>query len=187
MQELILLTCASGAKAMNDVIEAVAASNRSSGTDLQSTRFTLTAHGFAAGSELLIKGTTNYNGMAYLNAIDTNTIDIRRKYVAETPDGTNDKIAAGITYPGRFEFLGFALHLNAACATTEDLEIAVDADKGSAWDFKIYDEDMNGTQDIIWQPSEPVILAAKDLVEFSWANAGAKTWGLTIFSRALTI
>jgi hypothetical protein len=174
---------------MNHTLHETAVSNQSVATDLQSSRITLTAeHGLVAGSELLIKGTTNYNGMAYVNATPAAaTLDVRRKYVAETPDDTYARIAAGITYPEKFEFLGFSLHLSAVGANTEDLEIAVDAAKGSAWDFKIYDEDMNGTQDIVWMPEEKVVLAANDLVLFSWANAGNKTWGLTIYSRALAL
>ncbi len=191
----------SGDEEMNTVIGASAISNQSgSYPDLiRATgvggvvRLTSNDHGFKATADawkrnesncIYVQGTTNYDGLRTIIAVAANTLDILAPYVAETPGGT-ETLRPGFKYPERSEFWGLALHLAAACATEEDLEISVDASRGAAWDRKIYDEPMYGVQDIIDIFDEPIPLDPNDIVYVTFPNTDDNLWGLTLYSRRL--
>lgn len=161
------------------------------------TDLTDTAHGLLAGSLLYIQGSTNYNGLKKMQSVpDANSMYIYAKYVAETLAGTEtwktmftyDTIDRGNVAAGcPWEFLGFEATLSAAGATaSEYLTIITDAAVGSAYDNEIYRRDMNGVQYINYMFDEARKMSSGDKIDVAWANAGAKTWGIKLFTRRLT-
>ena len=189
----------SGDEEMNTTLANVAASDQSSNYDSSAlgglyrdgvVRIGATDHGFKAPVDtdrpnlIYLQGTTNYDGLRYIVAVATDTFDIIAPFVAETP---NAKIARpGLSFDERWEFVGFKLHLAAACATAEDFEIHVDADRGAGWDYKIFDEDMNGVSDRSekYAPGE-IILQPNDIVYATFANTNDNLWGLEFIARRM--
>jgi len=161
-----------------------------------------TDHGFKAGSLVYIQGTINYNGLKLIQAVAANTITIYAKFIAEATVDTSDTIKTMVTYDritGKysdagvtvaagppFEFLGFTLHLNAAASTAaETFVINIDANKGAAWDRKVYSKDMNGVQDIDYFFDEPKKCESGDKVDVVWNNADDALWGIKLYTRRL--
>lgn len=154
---------------------------------------TATAHGFLAGPTPMlfncayILGSTNYAGLKRILSVpDANSIYIFSKFTAETPGGT-ETLRTAITYPVAFEFLGFEIHLSAASATAENLVIAKDANRGSAYDTKIYSEGMNTVQDIAYMLSdeEPVVCEPNDVIDLTWNNTNNTTWTIKLYARSI--
>jgi len=178
-----------GAAAMNGTLNDGSKTDQAGGVDLVLAELDITGHGLLAGSLIYIQGTTNFDGMRRIHSVDTNVINID-----VTGDGypsadetvaSSDLWFPGVKYDTDWLFLGFKLHLDAASSTDEDLECLVDADKGSQFDVKIYDDSMLNVQDII-QIYEPAIpMAAEDIVKFTWANTNTKTWGLEVWAARM--
>ncbi|RPI88700.1 MAG: hypothetical protein EHM41_00055 [Chloroflexi bacterium] len=157
------------------------------------TRLTSSDHGYKVspaiygpepGNLIFVQGTTNYEGLRKIVAVGTDTLDIIAKFVAETPGGT-ETLRPGFKCDTDVKFLGFELHLDSASATVEDLEIHVDADRGAAWDRKLYDLAMNGIKDYIEIFDPPIVIPAKDIVYCTWANTNDRLWGLTLLTQRL--
>lgn len=191
----------SGDEEMNTTIGATAVSNQSSNYDASAlggkyregvVRLTSSDHGFKASPNqyqsnlIFVQGTTNYNGLRNIVAVATNTLDIIAPYVAETPGGT-ETLRPGLQFDERYLFVGFKLHLAAACATSENLVISVDADRGAAWDFNIFTEDMNGTQDRAenYSGDDEVVLQPDDILYCTFANTDDNLWGLELIARRI--
>ena len=149
--------------------------------DTKGLRMTNTSHGWIAGSTLEIGGTTNYNGMRYLRAVAANYMHFNvDTFVAETFT-TSDYVYPWIKLKRgtAWKLLQFEMHLSAASATSEDLTLDMDADKGSYYDTNLYTKDMNGVTDILWIPGEGkgVIFMPDDRLKLAWANSNTKNWG----------
>lgn len=177
----------SGDEETYTTLDNTAASDQSvpGGTDPTGiTRLTSTDHGFKAGSCVYIQGTTNYDGLRYIEAVAANTFDIRANYVAETPAGT-ETVKTMHSSPHPFEFLGFEVHLDAASATAENLVVSIDATKGAAWDVKVYSLDMNTIQDIVKLFDTPMKCSPDDKINVAWNNTNDKLWGVKLYVRRL--
>ena len=82
--------------------------------------------------------------------------------------------------PGRpFALESVSVHLNGA-GGAGNLTVTVDAAAGAAYDVVLKTIDMTSLTDWVWQPERPVELAKDDKIVIAWANAGAKTYGLTV-------
>lgn len=82
--------------------------------------------------------------------------------------------------PGRpFALESVAVHLSAA-GGAGDLTVTLDANAGAAYDVILLTQDMTSIADLLWQPDRPIELAKDDKIVVAWANAGAKTYGLTV-------
>ena len=189
----------SGDEEMNTTLANVAASDQSSSYDKSAlgglyrdgvVRIGATDHGFKAPVDtdrpnlIYLQGTTNYDGLRYIVAVATDTFDIIAPFVAETPNGKNAR--PGLSFDERWEFVGFKLHLAAACATAENLVISVDADRGAGWDFNIFTEDMNGVQDRSEKyAAGEIILQPDDIVYATFANTNDNLWGLEFIARRM--
>ena len=144
----------------------------------------LTGHGYAAGSQIFIVGTTNYNGISLIAAVASTTININRPFVSETV-ATADLARPGFQLHVPGQLLGYELHLAAACGTAEDFEIHKDADRGVAWDYKPVDEPMNGVEDIGEMFAKPVYLEKNDIVRCTFPNTDDNLFGLYLYARRL--
>lgn len=152
-----------------------------------------TDHGFKNGDQdylpnyVFIQGTDNYDGLRRLvddDPVDADSLYIVAKYVAETT-ATGDLIFAGLRFDEAWEFVGFKLHLTAACATTENFVVSIDSVRGTSFDTVIKTVPMNGVSDYIWIAPMPVPILANDIVKVTWVNGGDKTWGLTLIAQRL--
>lgn len=75
---------------------------------------------------------------------------------------------------------GFRLHLSAAGASG-NLTVKVNSAKGSEYDTILLTQDMTSITDLV--NTTEVYLAAGDTLDFAWANAGTKTYGLTVIKE----
>ena len=73
-----------GTKNLGDTIENAAAVDAGRYNDKPIVTIPINGHGIKANSSVYIEGTTNYNGLRYVQAVATNTINIYAKFVAET-------------------------------------------------------------------------------------------------------
>jgi len=155
------------------------------------TDLTDATHGLLAGTDknpslIWIEGTTNYDGLRKIVSIpDVNSIMIAASYVAEELAGT-ETWKSKIGYDdARWEFLGFYLTLSAVGADVENFDVNIDANIGSTFDNLVYRKAMSGVTYINNMFDEPRPMEAGDKIDFVWANAGAKTYGLKVFTRRL--
>lgn len=82
--------------------------------------------------------------------------------------------------PGtRFRLHEVRIHLSAA-GGAGDLTATVDAFSGAAYDIQILKQDMTSIVDFVWQPDKIMQFEIGDEIDFAWANAQTKTYGLTI-------
>jgi hypothetical protein len=188
---------ASGASAMSGTLAASALANTglipvaSLGQSIYTVRVTLaTTHGIVAGSQLYFSNLDNVaddiyfsDKMRYVAATPAGTtmdVSCPEGYTAGTPT-TGELWGAGYVSDEPWWFAGYKLHLSAAEAAGETLTLAVDAKRGSAWDVVVQTKPMIGVADIIYFPSEPIPIVAKDVLKFTWANTGGRTWGLELW------
>jgi hypothetical protein len=77
------------------------------------------------------------------------------------------------------------LHLSAAGGAGS---FTVTEDSGSTtttiYNTVFATQDMSSATDYIWRPTRPVTFSASDEVDFGYANANTKTWGLEVVWRA---
>jgi hypothetical protein len=71
------------------------------------------------------------------------------------------------------------IHLSAA-GGAGNFTATMDAGAGAAYDTVLKTQDMTSISDFHWQPTWPLLFAATDEVDFAWANAGTKTYGIEI-------
>lgn len=82
--------------------------------------------------------------------------------------------------PGqRFRLKEVRIHLSAA-GGAGDFTATVDNGVGAAYDLQIIKQDMTSVLDLVWQPTAPMAFEATDEIDFAWANAGTKTYGLEV-------
>ena len=82
--------------------------------------------------------------------------------------------------PGRaFQLLEVRIHLNEA-GGAGNLTATVDNNAGAAYDLNLITQDMTTIVDFVWQPEYPIHFDKSDEIDFAWANAGTKTYGLEI-------
>jgi len=181
-----------GAKAMSQTIGTTTVSDQSDSYERGAARLTCTAHGYLAGSLIYLSGFTGVltylNGLKRILAVATNTFDVscrQGKVVVTSDPGGTETARVAATLDEDFLYEGFSWDLTVAAATTEDLEVVVDADKGAHFDSKIFDQDTSGSKNITnKEPAgEKIDLKANDLVVATWANGGNKTWGFRILLR----
>jgi hypothetical protein len=148
---------------------------------------TATDHGYIAGDKerfpnhIFVKGGT-YDGLhRILSAPDANSLYVTGQFGAT---------ATGSLYPGlQFDenwiFVGYALHLDTACATAEDFVISKDSARGSSFDANIVTVPMNGVSDYVEMFEQPWPIQAKDVAYCTFANTDDNTWGLELYAMRL--
>lgn len=184
-----------GAGATYGVFDGAAAADDNSVDPPFSTDLTDTGHGLLAGSLLYIEGSVNYNGLREIKSLpDANSMIIFAEYVAEVLAGTEtwktkfsyDEFIQGELIPSSpWEFMGFEIHLDAACATSENFTVTVDSAKGAAWDNLIYSKDMDTHTDVNYMFDEPRYCSPGDKIDVAFVNTDANTWGIKLFTRRL--
>lgn len=177
-----------GAKKMNYNLNNGAASDEISATDIRTFSLPITAHGLFANTLIYIQGTTNFDGMRYIHSIAANAITCRLAANEAYPAADETVSSGDLWFPGvkmdcYWAFLGFKLHLSSVGLTDEDFEILIDADKGTYWDTKIYDDSMIGVTDVIEFYEKPILIAPNDIVKATYANTDTSNWGLEMWAQ----
>ena len=73
------------------------------------------------------------------------------------------------------------LHLSSAATTSENFVVYVDSDSSSVYDTKLFSQDMETVQDVVYLPSRVQGTADKDDVfTFTYTNTDSLTWGLEV-------
>lgn len=76
------------------------------------------------------------------------------------------------------------VHLSAA-GGAGNLTAIMDAGAGAAYDLNIVTQDMTSVINLIWQPSRPMVFDAGDEIDFAYANANGRTYGLEVKYRLI--
>jgi hypothetical protein len=148
---------------------------------------TLTAaHDLAVGSVVYIEGTTNYNGLREIVAVpETDEINIKARYVAETPAGT-ETVKIALTSKKDFKFLGFRLNNAVAPGQADIMTITIDSGKGAAWDTVIYSNDLDAVTDLEYiNPNVDLPFDKNDVLRVAWPNVANRTFGIEFFIAPL--
>jgi len=83
-----------------------------------------------------------------------------------------------ITVTRPTKILSIMLHLSSVGATSENFQVAVDSDSGTAYDTVLVAQDMNTVTDYF--TNTEIYLAEGDDLDFTYTNTDASTWGLTV-------
>ncbi|HQO99297.1 MAG TPA: hypothetical protein PL042_01625 [Caldisericia bacterium] len=118
----------------------------------------------ATDDEVLVK---EANGVTVTNATGTGAIS------------TTTSIAAA------FRLNHVTIHFDSAPTTSEDLEITIDANDGSAYDTVIFNVDASasGESDICFVPDQPMMFESGDEIKVTYTNTDGRTYGLRIVTQ----
>jgi hypothetical protein len=85
-----------------------------------------------------------------------------------------------VTEPGAYRILSVAINFLAAPTTSENLTITLDDKLGEQYDVLLYtlDPSAAATTDILWQPSEELMVVTGDEVRVNFANSDANVFGV---------
>jgi len=72
-----------------------------------------------------------------------------------------------------------------AVGAAGNLTITVDAGAGAAYDVNLLTQDMTAVTNFVWVPDTQMQFASTDEIDFVWANASTRTYGLTIVYELL--
>lgn len=95
-----------------------------------------------------------------------------------------NSIAPGIP----FKLLGFELKINIAPTTSEDFTVTKNAGLGAVYDVELYSNNLSdgSVTDLVYYFDIPVKCHNKDdAIDFAFANTDDRTYGLTVYWRAL--
>ena len=76
------------------------------------------------------------------------------------------------------------VHLSAA-GGAGNLTATMDSGTAAVYDSVVLTQDMTSVTDLEWQPDFPMIFDDGDELDFAWANAGTKTYGLEVIYALL--
>lgn len=93
-------------------------------------------------------------------------------------------IASSLTPTGPIVLVSVRLHLSAAGGTaSENFTVTVNSATDAVYDTVIFSQDMNAVQDLLWVPEQPIPIVNCDVLDFAWANANTRTYGLEVVYR----
>ena len=78
-----------------------------------------------------------------------------------------------------FKLLSVRVHLD-VIGGAGDFTCTLDSIAGTPYDFNIITADMALVEDLIWTPDGDLLFAAGDKLDFDWANASSRTYGLEV-------
>ena len=92
-------------------------------------------------------------------------------------------ISESFTPAGEVLLYGAWLHLSAAGGAVEDYLIFIDSGTNALYDINLNTSAMNLLVNVAWIPDTPVAIAIGDVVDFTYTNTNARTWGLEYIYR----
>ena len=176
-----------GAGSWNSItLSATAVVDGTSGTGKKVKLTTAANHNLTAGSAITISVTDNYHG-TWKTLADTATtlLYIPARFVAETTS-TDDKCKLTLAPGCALEFGGFKLKLSDVGGTaSENMTITEDIkDTETVYDHVLYSQDMETIKNLNWNIRDnPESYEKGDELDFAWANANTRTYGLRLYWR----
>jgi hypothetical protein len=76
------------------------------------------------------------------------------------------------------------VHLSAA-GGAGDLTATLDHGTGAAYDVVLLTQDMTTTTDYVWHTERPMEFDADTELDFAWANANVRTYGLEVIWKRI--
>lgn len=93
-------------------------------------------------------------------------------------------ISSSLTPDTPIVLVSVRLHLSAAGGTAaENFTVTINSAAAAAYDTVIFSQDMNTVQDLLWLPEQPIPIINGDVIDFAWANANGRTYGLEAIYR----
>jgi len=87
--------------------------------------------------------------------------------------------------PGKpWVLLEVRVHLSAA-GGAGNLTATMDAGAGAAYDCVLLTQDMTSAVNVLWQPTRPHAFGSTDELDFAWANASERTFGIEVIYGTL--
>ena len=101
--------------------------------------------------------------------------------------------AAAIQFSGtvpagrHYRLVSVSCNFSAAPSTSENFTVTLDANAGTVYDTTFYSVNPStaSTTDILWRPSEEVILEGGDAVDVVFTNTDARTYAAQITFKAV--
>ena len=97
-------------------------------------------------------------------------------------------IAASLAPDTQYQLLGFEIHLSAAPTQSEAFTVTKDAGVNAVYDTVLYTRDLSvgSVTDVVYYFDPPIKCYHRDdEIDFAWTNTNTKTYGLTIYWKAL--
>lgn len=116
--------------------------------------------------------------------VNQNRIEEECDIFTATSGAIADSIAPGVP----FQLLGFELAVNIAPTTSQAFTVTKNAGIAAAYDTVLYSNDLSdgSVTDIIYYFDVPIKCHNKDdAIDFAYTNTDARTYGLTVYWRAL--
>lgn len=113
---------------------------------------------------------------------DVETLVSRPYSVTQAPTTATGSAAISTTVQPAYdwELIGIKVHLNAAGASG-NLTVTEDANAGAEYDTVHLTQDMTSVTNLDWFPAVRIPFVSGDKAVIAWANAGGKTYGLTVY------
>lgn len=102
---------------------------------------------------------------------------IRRVFRATAAVAIDQTLTPGIP----FQIEEIRLHLSAAGGAAEDLVVQLDSGVAAAYDVVILTQGMELVEDVVYQPTRPLIFSASDEIDITYTNTNLRTYGLEIY------
>ena len=74
----------------------------------------------------------------------------------------------------------FRIHLDAASATAEDLTVTLLSASAAVYNMALVTQDMNTVQDLVWQPTRPIVTFPGDQARVQWTNTNGRVYGMEL-------
>ena len=88
-------------------------------------------------------------------------------------------IATSLAPLRAFQLESVTVHLSAA-GGAGNLTAILNAIDGAEYDLNLITQDMTAVTDFVFQPDRPLYFDAGDSIDFAWANANGRTYGLAV-------
>jgi len=144
-------------------------------------------HGFYTDAQVVISGTTNYDGTHTITAVQASSFTMLHKYTAETL-GAADTVAVSIKPNQEWQYLGYRLRTATAPSTAGQLSITLDSGTASDFDLDIDDEAMLNTRSLFksYDYTATTYFSSGDEVDFKWSNVDGVVWAIELKYRILS-
>lgn len=93
-------------------------------------------------------------------------------------------LSMSLTPTRTFKLTEIRVHLNAV-GGAGTLTVTINDNAGAVYDTVLVSQDMTSVTDIVYQPDIGHFCVAGDSIDIVWANAGGKTYGVTIIYEDL--
>lgn len=117
-------------------------------------------------------------------ALTTGTVPIHNNTFSTFATSTTKAVAFEVRLGERVALEEVRFHLSAA-GGAGNFTVTLDSGTNAALDLEMHSVDMTSAKDVHWVPVRPIMLRASDAIDFAFANASDRTYGLEMIWRRL--